>query len=151
MGGVDKELYLFGEVLLLHFVGEETPYEIGDSCQQDDVYQPGEGSVPVGLRYVYADGLLVQLLSAVLAHAFYAESVVARWDIGVPDTEFAGRGTPSLFESLQLVAVLNVLLILVGDGDERDKERVLVVFQLNRFPFVQHTVELYLLLFGLFA
>ena len=85
MGGVDKELYLFGEVLFLHLVGKETPDEIGDACQQDDVYQPGGCCIPVRLRNVYADGLLVQLLSAVFAHAFYAERIIARRNIGITD------------------------------------------------------------------
>ena len=122
MGGVDEELYLFGEVLLLHFIGKETPYEIGDSRQQDDVYQPGKGGVPVRLRYVYADGLLVQLPAAVLAHAFHVESIVAGGNVGVSDTKFLGRGTPVLFEAFQLVTVLNVLLILVGDGDKGNEK-----------------------------
>ena len=56
-----------------------------------------------------------------------------------------------MFETLQLVAVVDVLLILVRDGDKGNEKRILVVFQLDRFSFVQHPVELNLFLFGLFT
>ena len=37
------------------------------------------------------------------------------------------------------------------DGDKGNEKRILVVFQLDRFSFVQHPVELNLFLFGLFT